>query len=318
MGIKPSLGLTSRNLVIPISEHQDTVGPMARSVKDAAYLLQAIAGVDPNDNYTSAIPGDIPDYVAACDPAALKGARIGIVTNVVDQFNREIEKSAYFDAIEVLKGAGAEIIDGANFTAYDDYLADEGTVNILYADFVANLRSYLSELDSNPNEVVDLAGVTEFTQSFEAEEYPDRDTAVFDESLELDFDNTSPEFWEQYQKNLFYGGEGGLFGAIDRNQLDAVILPTSTAAGVAAVVGAPVVTVPLGFYPQDAEVERTPRNLVSTGPNVPYGLAFLGKRFSEESLIGYAYAFEQLTNVRNKVQPQIVPKTEVCDISKSC
>ena len=81
VGIKPTVGLTSRYLVIPISEHQDTVGPMARTVKDAAIILQAIAGKDRNDNYTAAIPFDcdkMPDYVAALDKDGLAGARIGI------------------------------------------------------------------------------------------------------------------------------------------------------------------------------------------------------------------------------------------------
>lgn len=83
VGIKPTVGLTSRYLVIPISERQDTVGPMARTVKDAAYLLQAIAGADSHDNYTSAIPnnGTIPDYLAACDYSAFSGARIGVAWN---------------------------------------------------------------------------------------------------------------------------------------------------------------------------------------------------------------------------------------------
>jgi amidase len=87
VGIKPSVGLTSRSLVIPISEHQDTVGPMARTVKDAAYLLNAIAGFDETDNYTSAIPYPdyvLPDYVAACNFSALSGVRLGVPRNVFD------------------------------------------------------------------------------------------------------------------------------------------------------------------------------------------------------------------------------------------
>ena len=87
VGIKPTVGLTSRSLVIPISPHQDTVGPMARTVKDAAYLLNAIAGFDASDNYTSAIPYpdySVPDYVSACNFSALHGKRIGIPRNVFD------------------------------------------------------------------------------------------------------------------------------------------------------------------------------------------------------------------------------------------
>lgn len=104
--IKPTVGLTSRYLVVPISEReydpcrgwwvderltvrtdQDTVGPMARSVKDAAYLLQAIAGRDPRDNYTSAAPAKLPDYAGACKVDSLKGARIGVPRNVIERFS---------------------------------------------------------------------------------------------------------------------------------------------------------------------------------------------------------------------------------------
>lgn len=82
VGVKPTMGLTSRHLVIPCTEHQDTVGPMARTVRDAAAVLQAIAGYDPKDNYTSVIP-HIPGYVSACKANALHGARIGIPWNVI-------------------------------------------------------------------------------------------------------------------------------------------------------------------------------------------------------------------------------------------
>lgn len=123
------VGLTSRSLVIPISEHQDTVGPMARTVKDAAYILQAIAGPDPYDNYTSAIPWasnvtNAPDYVAACKLDALAGKRIGIPRNAIG--SRTAVSGPVFDAFEsainVLKEAGAIVVDNTNYTAYAAFL----------------------------------------------------------------------------------------------------------------------------------------------------------------------------------------------------
>lgn len=248
---------------------------MARSVKDAAYLLQAIAGVDPFDNYTSAIPngGEIPDYLAALNCSALRGARIGIAANV---FARVLanpqaapEARAFLGAVELIRSAGATIVPDANFTAFEQYAASNTSTIVLGADFIVNLRSYLSELTTNPNGVVDLATVTNFTRSFPPEEFPNRDTAVFDSALSLGFDNTSPQFWQGYQRNLFFGGEGGILGALERNNLDAIILPTSSSAGVPAIVGAPVITVPLGFYPANTTVVRNRRNLVTVGPNVP-------------------------------------------------
>ncbi|KAI1775450.1 amidase signature domain-containing protein [Hypoxylon cercidicola] len=310
VGIKPTVGLTSRHLVIPISEHQDTVGPMARTVKDAAYILQAIAGYDPKDNYTSAIPhcGKIPNYLAALDKDGLKGARIGVPYNILPTSN-STEMVAYYDAIEVMKAAGATIV-AANFL---NGSASTSSV-VLEADFVSNLASYLAELTYNPNNIKSLADLREFTQSFALEEYPDRDTETWDEALALGYNNSDGRFWDGLQQNYYAGGEAGLLGAIERNKVDTIIMPTSLSAGRAAIVGAPIVTVPLGFYPNGTTVVTTSRGLVTTAPNVPFGLSFLGGKFTEATLIKLAYAFEQKTMVRNKVQPFLVPTTELGNI----
>ncbi|KAI1394742.1 amidase signature enzyme [Hypoxylon fuscum] len=312
VGIKPTVGLTSRHLVIPISEHQDTVGPMARTVKDAAYILEAIAGYDPKDNYTKAIPhcGKIPDYIGALDVNGLQGARIGIPYNILPTSN-STEMVAYYNAINVMKGAGATIV-AANFL---NGSASTSSV-VLDADFVSNLASYFAELTFNPNNMQGLADMRKFTQTFALEEYPDRDTAIWDEALALGYNNSDSRFWEGLQQNYYAGGEAGLLGAIERNKVDTIILPTSISANRAAIVGAPIVTVPLGFYPNGTSVATTSRGLVTTAPNVPFGLSFLGGKFTEATLIKLAYAFEQKTMVRNKVQPYLVPTTELGDIAE--
>lgn len=275
VGIKPTVGLTSRALVIPISEHQDTIGPMARTVTDAAYVLSIIAGKDMNDNYTSAQPWNTPpDYCRALKFSALRGARIGIPRNVLSASSTNGPVlQAFEDSIQVLKRAGAIIVDNANYSAYDQYLADgsgaDKTGIVLGADFVSSLATYLSELTSNPNNVRNLADVSNFTHSFPLEQYPDRDTAVWDQALALGYNNTDYRFWEAYQFTSFLGGEGGVTGALKKNNLSALILPTRYAAGIPALAGLPVVTVPMGFYPSNTTVVRSTRNLVQVGPNVP-------------------------------------------------
>jgi amidase len=320
-GIKPSVGLTSRDLVIPISEHQDTIGPMARHVKDAAYLLQVIAGPDTNDNYTSAIPsGNLPDYVAACNENALSGKRIGIPDNVLELIapffdGNEVEVDAYFAAIPVLQDAGAVIVRNTNFTAVEQWIDSEAESSVLEADFISNLASYLSKLTENPNNIRTLADVRNFTRRFPAEEFPSRNMGTWDEALDVQrFNNTDPRFFPMLQEQLFLGGDGGVLGALETFNLDAVLLPSGLSSPFAAGVGSPVVTVPLGFYPQNATTLMNRRgNLVDTGPNVPFGLSFLGARFDEATVIGMAYAFEQKTKVRNTVRPRTVPRAEVGD-----
>lgn len=254
---------------------QDTVGPMARNVKDAAYILKAIAGYDQYDNYTSAIPdgGEIPDYVAACNYSALYGARIGIPRNVLalSASNQSAPiLSAFADAVSVLANAGSTIVDNANFTAAAEFLNSTSEGEVLNADFIVNLAAYLAELTTNPNDVTSLAEVRAFTQSFALEDYPDRDTAIWDEALDQQgWNNTDPRFWASYTQDIYFGGEGGLLGTLEREQLDAVVLPTDFASSWAAIVGAPIVTVPLGFYPSNTTVARNRRGLVTRGPNVP-------------------------------------------------
>jgi amidase len=323
VGIKPTLGLTSRSLVIPISEHQDTVGPMARTVKDAAYILQAIAGFDPADNYTSAIPWaknstytPAPDYVAACQFDALRGKRIGVPRNAIgtpDNYSAPIY-TAFESALTVLRNAGAIVVENTNYTAYDAYLNSSAEGTVLDADFAPNLAAYLAQLTYNPNNVHSLADIRNFTRSFPAEEYPNRNTADFDSALGLNFTNTSPEFWAAYQADLYLGGEGGLLGALSTYNLDAVVVPSAVASGISAIIGGPVVTVPLGSYPSGTRVVANRRGLVSVAPNIPFGISFAGGLWSEEVLVGIAYAFEQRTGVRGRVKPYVRPTVELGDV----
>lgn len=276
MGIKPTVGLTSRDLVIPISEHQDTVGPMARTVKDAATILQAIAGIDPNDNYTSAIPhdGKLPDYAAACNASALRGARLGIarssITLMADKTTMP-ETDAFETAVKIMRQAGATVVDNTNFPAAEAQLSSSAEITVLNGDFIVDLARYLAALTVNPNKVYTLSDVRNFTRSFPGEDYPERDTGVWDVALDVQrYNNTDPRFWAAYQQDLYFGGEGGLLGTLEKYNLDAVILPTSFASSWAAIVGAPIVTVPLGFYPNNATVYKTRVfGLIDTAPHVP-------------------------------------------------
>ena len=319
VGIKPTVGLTSRDLVVPISEHQDTVGPMARTVKDAAYLLSAIAGYSPYDNYTSAIPFKIiPEYVSACKYNALKGKRLGIPRNVLDTSSGTPSPVvAVFDAmIPILKAAGAIVIDNTNFTGYEVLSNSNYPSVVLEADFVTNLPgSYLSKLTYNPNNINNVAELTNFTQNFPLEDWPERDTEIWEDALSLGIDNTSPEFWGNYTAGIYLAGPLGLTGALKNHSLDALILPTEYSPFVPALLGTPVVTVPMGMYPADTPVKKNRfGNLNATYPGAPIGLSFMGPKWSEEMLVGLAYAFEQRTMVRDTIVPYIQPAMELVDV----
>jgi amidase len=171
--------------VIPISEHLDTVGPMTTNVKDAAFILQAIAGFDATDNYTSTIPnhGVIPDYVAACNYSALAGARIGIPRSAMalraTQISTYWPQVQIFDkAVSIMQDAGAVIIDNSNFTAAAEFLNSTVEGQVTNADFIVDLARYLNRLVQNPENVTLLEDVRQFTRTFPLEDYPNRDTKI--------------------------------------------------------------------------------------------------------------------------------------------
>jgi amidase len=293
---------------------------MARTVMDAAKILQVIAGPDANDNYTLANPfgAKLPDYVAACKLSALQGKRIGIPRNVITTWEVDYQApyiAAFNAAVSVIQAAGATVIDNTHFTAFEVYNNSTVPDSVLYADFISNLAKYLSELKTNPQNVHNLEEVRSFTQHFPSEDYPARDTGVWDAALAAGINNTSPEFWPLYQQNLYFGGEGGVLGALQKYNLDAVILPTDFAPSIPALVGAPVITVPLGAYPNGTTVQTSPPwGLVEAAPGIPFGISFMGARWSEETLIGMAYAFEQRTGARDKLKRYIQPHTQISDL----
>ena len=323
VGIKPTVGLTSRDLVVPISEHQDTVGPMARSVLDAAYVLTAIAGKSSYDNYTNAIPFDtIPDYVSACNFSALRGKRIGVPRNAIDVPSDDPEApiiAKFNEALDVMRAAGATIVDNANFTGFEADAEGNYSSIVLEADFISDLpKEYLSQLTLNPNKVYSVADVRQFTQTFALEDYPERDTMIWDEAIGLGFNNTSPEFWSNYTMNRYLAGPLGVTGALQNYSLDALVMPTAFASHFPALIGSPVISVPMGAFPANTTVvPNSFGNLNAIAPNIPFGISFLGDHFSEEILIGLAYAFEQRTMVRNTITPYIEATTELVDVVKA-
>ncbi|GJN69910.1 hypothetical protein PLICBS_003962 [Purpureocillium lilacinum] len=323
VGIKPTVGLTSRYLVIPSSERFDTVGPIARTVKDAAYLLSAIAGKDTKDPYTAAIPFDnVPDYSTACNVSGLKGRRIGVPRHLFKKSGPSI--SAFESALKTIRDAGAEVVD-VTIPGIPELNARAPNVfsRVLGADFKTNLAEYLSHLSSNPHGIKSLEALRFFTIINPKEEHPQRDMASWDWIVRHGLDGKS-EAAQQDRYTMMEVACGRepsvslcLTGVLKEEKLDAIVFPSSEPAAIfsATLVGSPVITVPLGRTPESTPSKlNSYGNLNETGPNTPFGIAFSGAKWSEETLIGMAFAFEQKTQVRKSIKPHVQPQTELANI----
>lgn len=318
VGIKPTLGLTSRNMVIPISLRQDTVGPFARTVKDTAHLLSATAGKDKADNWTNAQPFEKqPDYVKACKRSAFQRARIGVPRNGINPYLDNSSKpimDAFEDTLEIIHQAGATVVDGADFAVFNPSAFNSNSDLVLDVDFVEGLESYLSQLATNPNDIHNLRDLIDFSMSDPREEYPERDISVWQRAINRNLSASSSESYNAYEANRRMAEENGITGTLERYDLDALIMPTFTSFRLPAIAGLPVITVPLGFFPAGTgEVRNTKGDMVNVGPGIPFGISFVGAKWSEETLIGFAYAFEQRTMVRERGRPVVSPRFELSD-----
>ncbi|EPT03273.1 hypothetical protein FOMPIDRAFT_1116650 [Fomitopsis schrenkii] len=316
-GLKPTVGLTSRAGVIPISEHQDSVGPMCRSVTDCAIILSVIAGRDPRDNYTLAQPVQVSDYTKALRKDGLKGVRLGVPRRVIERVNTNI-LIAFDDAVRTIRGLGATIVDPADFSDewdYDEVWRREEIV--LCGDFKVNIHGYLSKLVEVPTGVRKLEDLIKFNEENKDKELIEpfwTDQTTFMKSNDT---HQNPAFWEALDYTYRMGRRDGIDGLLKKYEVDAILMPTAAASRPPGVAGYPVISVPLGFQPQDVPLEEAAPTRVS-GPNMPFGISFVGTAYSEFQLIQYAYAYEQATQHRlgKKAYPEAIPKTQLADVIK--
>ncbi len=285
VGIKPTLGLISRSGIIPIAHTQDTAGPMARTVTDAAILFAAMIGHDKSDAITvEADKHREKDYTKFLDANGLKGARLGLVM----QFTTRPEVKTYYEPfIKALRDAGATLVDVA-FTPDYSKLGDD-RLNVLEYEFKTDLNKYLATRGSKYKTLADLIKFNDDNK--------DKEMPIFGQEIFIDSQKkgelTDKSYLDSLAKIKKATREDGINALIMQHKLDALVSPTTGAAwSIAAVAGYPSITVPVGLR-----------------ENSPAGMLFFGREFTEPSLIKYAYAFEQKT--KGRVVPQFVPNKPV-------
>ncbi|KAL5638553.1 hypothetical protein ACGC1H_005283 [Rhizoctonia solani] len=246
VGIKPTVGLVSRVGVIPVSSHQDTVGPMTRSVADAAAILSIIAGSDDKDNYTHSAPADIPDYTRYLNVDAIEGKRFGVpravftndsVTGNHPSINVEFKK-----ALAIIQSMGGIIIDPADIPS-GAKLSREDEMLIFQVDFKLDLNRYLQGLKYDSTNATTLAGIIAYNNANEDLEKPDGYTG---QALMIGAESTTGynlTYYTALHSNFELGRDQGIDAALQAHALDALVLPTNGLTPfIAAIAGYPIVT----------------------------------------------------------------------------
>ena len=292
VGIKPTVGLVSRAGIIPIAHSQDTAGPMARTVTDAAILLAAMTGVDPRDEATNASRGkSVTDYRQFLNKDGLRGMRLGIARKHFG-FNERVDKLMN-DLLAEMKRLGAVLVDPADVPTTGKF--DDSELEVLLYEFKADLNAYLAGLGPQAP-VRSLKDVIAFNEKNRDREMPyfGQDTMI---KAEAKGPLTSKPYLAALQKNHLLTRTQGIDAVMKKNQLDALVAPTGGPAwptdwingdhftggysSASAIAGYPHITVPAGYV-----------------FGLPVGISFFGGAFSEAKLIKIAYAFEQATKVR--------------------
>ncbi len=296
VGIKPTVGLVSRAGIIPISHSQDTAGPMARTVSDAAILLSAMAGIDPRDETTNESSGkSAPDYTKFLDKDGLRGMRLGIARKHFG-FNERVDKLMN-DLLAEMKKLGAVLVDPADIPTTGKF--DDSEFEVLLYEFKADLNTYLAGLGPTAP-VRSLKDVIAFNEKNSAREMPYFGQDIMTKA-EAKGPLTSKSYLAALRKNHLLTRAQGIDAVMKKNRLDALVAPTGGPpwptdwingdhftggySSASAVAGYPHITVPAGYV-----------------FGLPVGISFFGGAYSEPKLIKIAYAFEQATKVRRPPQ----------------
>ena len=292
VGIKPTVGLWSRAGIIPISASQDTAGPMARTVTDAAILLAALQGVDPRDPATAPLrTRPAVDYATALDLNGLRGARLGVARNFFG-FSAHVDRRMEA-ALAAMKDQGAILVDPANFPTAGQFDGDE--YQVLLYEFKDGINKYLASLgpDAPMKTLKDLIAFNQREK--------DREMAFSGQEIFLEAEEkgplTTPAYRTALAKCRRLSRRLGIDALLAKHRLDAIVAPTGGPAWAtdhvngdhfsggsstpAAVAGYPAITVPAGDV-----------------FGLPVGICFFGAAWSEAKLIRLAYSYEQATRLR--------------------
>ena len=289
VGIKPTLGLISRSGIVPIAHSQDTAGPMARTVADAAVLLTAMAGADSRDAATMDAQGHAHDYTKFLDADGLRGARIGVVRSNFGGPN-DLASAVVEEALKVLTARGAILIDPVELPNTGKYAQTE--YDVLLYELKADMAAYLAEFAPG-SFVKTLKDIIDFNEQNRAREMPffgQEHFLLAEAKGGLD----SKEYLDALANNQLYSRAEGIDKVLKEHQLDALVAPSGGPAWLTDFIKGDASD---GGFSSAAAVAGYPHVTLPAGQvfGLPCGISFVGTAWSEPVLIRLAYAFEQAT-----------------------
>lgn len=271
--IKPTPGMTSRDGVIPVTLERDTVGPLARTVTDAAHILDAIAGQDENDPHSLRVPTEKrqQDYAPLCESTSLTGLRVGVPRNQIAASIHSDYLRDFNDALEVLKKQGAVVVD-TDYPAGQAYaeLDDDVKAFCPRTEFKRDIEAYLKAQIKNPNNIKTLDDLIAYTKSESRERANIYDIDQWEAAAKTNGVD-DPAYVDIAAKEAYYGGPGGIDGALDAHGLDVLVMPGAPLhEQIVSIARCPIVSVPLGCFPPGTEPKYLgDDNGMFIGPGVP-------------------------------------------------
>lgn len=293
VGIKPTVGLTSRAGVVPISRTQDTVGPLGRAVADAAAVLGVLTGVDPRDDATAASEGRSQgDYTAYLDPDGLQGARIGVPRQLT--VNSPEAMAAFEETVAAVRAAGATLVDPVEIPSYDEFTTSSAELDVLLWEFKADIAEYLATRSAgSPRTLADLIRFNEQNAEEELRWFGQELFEAAQSRTGLD----DPAYAAALATSRRISRTEGLDAVLDEHDLDALIAPTGGPAWMTDLVNGDNF---LGGTSSYAAMAGYPLITVPNGSvfGLPLGVTFMGRAWSEPTLIRLASGFEARTQAR--------------------
>ncbi|OTA54148.1 amidase signature enzyme, partial [Hypoxylon sp. EC38] len=303
VGFKPTRHSGASQGLVPVSHNLDVVGPMAKTVNDIALIMNAIG---PEKKFLG---------LPTLEDAPLQGIKVGVIFDPEQPVNA-YRMEALDRVLEVIESSGADIVYEARLPGLEEYIDLPGRLKalVIETDFKVSVESYLHSLKANPNRLETLNDLIKAIKKDSQEQYPERNTAIMQSASETS--TQDPDYVSMLEKEKYYGSDGGIEGALNNLGCDVLISPIGSLnfQRFAAMGKNPVISVPMGVYPENTQIEHDKAdNLVTVAPGIPFSLYIYARQWDDKVLLLVAHIVDKSLQIRQSLRPYKTPKVDLKD-----